>query len=460
MNRIEQTLSRYRMLERCSRVIVGYSGGADSTALLHYLHTHFDGTVLAAHVNHQLRGEESDREEDFVRRFCKERDISLVVYRADVASMAKKQGVSVETCGRQVRYDFFRSLLERDTDRIATAHTLSDNGETVLFYLARGTGSRGLCGIPPVRDQIIRPLIETSRAEVEDYCQAEKLPFVEDSSNHSLDYTRNRIRHQIVPELEGLNPAFLEAIRRLTCQMMDQEEAMTAFSRQVFQRAAQDGGYAVSLLRQSPKAVVLHGLAELLRQRGYGGFLTDQKLEAAYEAVCRGQGGVTLCGTLSVRVEQGLLLFIPSQQDKMTEEIPFTAPGQVRVGEKVVCAAVHFLSNCKISENNSKFLFPNGLDYDTIPTSAVWRTRRPGDTFRPLGRGVTKSLKKLLQESSVPPSRRDQIPMLASGSTILWAEGFGVSALCAVTGCTRRVAVITVKEADFDAPGYRADPSG
>ena len=210
MRRIEQTvadtITEYGMVSPDIRIVVGVSGGADSIALLHYLHTHFPDSVVAAHVNHCLRGAESERDEQFVYSFCKERRIPLFVCREEVAVLAKEQKQSIEDCGRAVRYDFFHSLLKSDTDRIATAHTLSDTAETVLFHLARGSGVKGLAGIPPVRGQIIRPLISITREEVEQYCQHYGLSYVEDSTNASLEYTRNRIRHRVIPAMAEVHP--------------------------------------------------------------------------------------------------------------------------------------------------------------------------------------------------------------------------------------------------------------
>lgn len=460
MSRIEEklqdTLQRYEMLHDCARIVVGFSGGADSTALLHYLHTHFDGEVVAAHVNHLLRGEESLRDEAFVRDFCQQHGIPLAVRQVDVASLAKERNQTIEECGRSVRYAFFQSLCGGESDRIATAHTLSDSVETVLFHMTRGTGNRGLCGIPPVRDRIIRPLIDITREEVEAYCTAHRLSFVQDSTNFSTDYTRNRIRLSVVPQLREINPAFVQAVGRLSRQMMEQEAALTSFAEQMLREAERDGGYVLAVLQRYPKATVLQGILLLLRQRQVGEKVTDQKLQAVYNCIRTGTGGVTVSGTLEIRAEQGLLLFVNPQTMPIQWEIPFAVPQTVCVCGKQVGIRLISRQNCKINENNSSFLFSNGLDYDTIATNAVFRTRRAGDTFRPRGRGVTKTLKKLLQEAAVPASRRDQLIVLAQGSTLLWAEGFGAAEGFAVTTATQRAVEIIVKEKAADASGFGA----
>lgn len=434
------------MLENCTRIIVGVSGGADSMALLHYLRSAFPGEIIAAHVNHQLRGEESERDELFVRRYCKEHGIELKVHRADIHQLAKKEKKTIEECGRSVRYTFFRSLLQKESDRIATAHTLSDTAETMLFHLARGTGLRGLCGIPPVRDSVIRPLIGIDRKEVEAYCKQNGLSFVQDSTNFSDLYTRNRIRQTIVPALLEINGSALQAMGRLSRQLAEEEEAIAFMAQRAFTEAMCENGYALSVLRRYPKAVVQQGVLEQLRKRCGGNFLTDEKMQRIYQCIATGKGGITITGDLEVRAEQGFLVFTKPNFTVSSWEIPFVNTQIFRQCEKQVKIERYPVQNCKINENNYKFLFHNGLDYGTIPSNAVFRTRRPGDTFRPRGRGITKSLKKMLQESKIPPCRRDQILVLASGSTVLWAEGFGPGQQAAVTAETKEAVKITVEE--------------
>ncbi len=451
--KVEDTLARYDMLAGCRRVVVGFSGGADSTMLLHYLRGHFQGEIIAAHVNHRLRGQESQRDEAFAREFCRRQGIALSVRQVNVAMLAKERRQTVEECGRAVRYAFFQSLCGVE-GRIATAHTLSDSAETVLFHLARGSGSRGLCGIPPVRGNVIRPLIGLTRGEVEAYCAAHCLPFVQDSTNFSSDYTRNRIRLQVTPQLREINPQAEQAIGRLARQMAEQEAALDFFAGQMLAQARRADGYDLTVLRQFPKAAVLQGVLRLLRERGAGEKITDKKLQLIWDCVQRGVGGVTISGKLAVRIEQGLLLFVSGQRAAPQAAAAFSVPMTLRRWGKEIGTALISRQNCKINENNSRFLFPNGLDYDTIPTDTVLRTRLPGDTFRPVGRGVTKTLKKLLQEAAVPPSRRDSLIVLARGSELLWAEGFGAAEGFSVTERTRRIAEITVKEAGANASGH------
>ena len=202
--KVRDTLIKYSMLENTDEIIVGFSGGADSTCLLYILNLlkdEFDFKIHAAHVNHSLRGNESERDEKFVRDFCEKNSIKLSVLKVDIFKMSKIEGKSLEECGREVRYNFFNSLCANKS-KIATAHNLNDCEETMFFNLTRGSGLKGLCSIPAVRENIIRPLIRCSRDEIENFCKENSIQYVTDSSNLSDDYTRNKIRHNIIPILK------------------------------------------------------------------------------------------------------------------------------------------------------------------------------------------------------------------------------------------------------------------
>ena len=197
-----------RLLENGDTVIVALSGGADSVTLLHILNSIkelYNLTLRAAHLNHGIRGEEADRDEDFVRKLCESMGVPLDVRREDIPAIAKESGKSEELCGREVRYAFFDALCEQYGAKIATAHNRDDHAETVLWNLVRGAGLSGLCGIPVRRGGIIRPLLGCSRAQIEAYCAENQLAYVTDSTNLTAAYTRNRIRLEVMPILRQLN---------------------------------------------------------------------------------------------------------------------------------------------------------------------------------------------------------------------------------------------------------------
>ncbi|MBQ2387863.1 MAG: tRNA lysidine(34) synthetase TilS [Clostridia bacterium] len=243
-------VTRYNLLKTGDRVTVALSGGADSTALLYgllALREKFDLTVTAAHVNHMLRGEESDRDERFVRDLCEKLGVALSVGKFDIPALRKK-GESGEECARRVRYAF---LAEVADGKIATAHTADDNAETVLFNLIRGAGITGACGIPVKRDNIIRPLILCSRKDIENYCEKNGISFVTDSSNLTDDYTRNRIRHKIIPEMKEINPSLCDGVSRFSETLRDADELILSLAERAIKSAKKADGYDCGELKKA-----------------------------------------------------------------------------------------------------------------------------------------------------------------------------------------------------------------
>ena len=270
---------RENMLCEGGNVLVALSGGADSMALLCFLREQRKalsiGTLTAAHINHGLRGEEAERDEAFVRAQCERLGIPLLVLRADVAGEATANGEGLEEAGRRVRYTFLTEQARRLHARIATAHTLSDSIETVLFHMARGCGLRGLCGIPPVRTSsfdetilIIRPLIDCTRTDIEDYCERGAIPFVNDSTNSDPSYARNRIRHHIVPEFKAINPDAEAAFFRLQKHARAEDAFLDGLAEKALRNAAlTDGrdGYNAGILRKLPEVLRNRALAMVVR---------------------------------------------------------------------------------------------------------------------------------------------------------------------------------------------------
>jgi len=264
---IKNTIAKFNMVSSGDRrIIVALSGGADSVCLLYALreiiYDHVGSgfharpfTIEACHVNHKLRGEASDADEQFVRELCERLDVKLHVREIDVKALQKKHQ-SLEECAREARYSY---LSEIGTDAlIATAHTANDNTETVILNLTRGTGLRGLCGIPPVRGNIIRPLIETTRAEILSYLSERGAEYVTDESNYSDEFTRNNLRLNIIPLLEKINPSLNAGITRM-CEVLRLDEEYLHEIAVVECRGAyyaSDNAYNVDLLIKQPPAIL------------------------------------------------------------------------------------------------------------------------------------------------------------------------------------------------------------
>ncbi|HEX3016807.1 MAG TPA: tRNA lysidine(34) synthetase TilS [Caproicibacter sp.] len=445
--KIENTVAQWSMLPQGSHIIIGLSGGADSIALTHFLLWHAEkyGLLLtAAHVNHGLRGEEADSDEKFVRDFCEKNGLKLEVLHTDVRAIAQKQSLGLEECGREVRYSFFRRLCGKD-GKIATAHTLSDSAETVLMNLAKGAGTKGLCGIPPVRGNIVRPFIEITRSETEQYCYGYGLKFVTDSTNLNADVARNKIRLEAVPVLKQINPAFEKTILRTTQIMRCDETYFEHLADEKLQEAILSGGrYNLDILKEVPRAVLLRMIPAAL-ERVSNTRLEFAHIEAIEKIISLGTGSVTVAGGIQCKIS-GNTLFIEKQHELIQKEwsVPFSTHGtSLPDGRMLFVKPVIF----KNPEKINNLLFNNLINYDTILSiSGFVRSRNPGDSYEPAGRGVTKTLKKLFNEAKIPTEERGKRAVLEYGGKILWVEGFGVSQEASVSENTKNIAEIVIKE--------------
>lgn len=387
-------------------ILVGLSGGADSICLTHVLKT-AGFKVAAAHINHCLRGEESDGDEAFVRNFCKRLEIPLFVKRADVATLAKNSGRGLEDEGRKVRYEFFSSVDIPDKI-IATAHNKCDNAETVLLNLIRGSG--GLRGIP-LRDDVIRPLLNVTRSEIEEYCCENNLEFRTDSSNLSTDYTRNKIRLEIIPELKKINPSVEDAILR-ACEIsgLDREVAETAaFSVKTEKRG--ERWYVNSA--DMPQGVLLRVIRQLY-SKVYGSEknLSYENVKSAAELAKSGKTGklANLGNEIFLETVYGGFLVgrLPEKQSFSVE-----LEGEV----DIPCASV--LITASLSD------FPKGrISFDAEKTGKLTaRSRIPGD--RLCINGKTKKLKDIFIDRKIPIEDREKTVVLESGGVVVGALDIG-----------------------------------
>ena len=448
--KIDEAVLQWDMLPHGCTVVVGLSGGADSIALTYYLLRHeaaWNLHLVAAHVNHGLRGEEADRDEQFVRSFCAKNGITLRVLHADVSTKAREKSQGIEECGREVRYSFFRSLCGPG-GRIATAHTLSDSAETVLMNLAKGAGPRGLCGIPPVRGNIIRPLIGVTRAEVESYCSCFELNFVTDSTNLMDGFGRNKLRLHAVPVFREINPEFEHAVER-TVQILrcDEKYLDELAEKRLNDAALPEGGYRLDFLQKTPCAVLLRVVAAAAGRVGRSRLSFDQ-IHSVEEIIRLGSGATMVAGNIRCSVS-GKIFTVEKQEKKKNIfwSIPLSSNGmELPDGRRFELCPVD-LPNLENQRKINNFLFNNLINYDTIiNTGGVVRNRRPGDAYRPAGRGVTKTLKKLFNEAKIPVNERDGRAVLECGGKIVWVEGFGVSQEACASERSLSAAEIIIKE--------------
>lgn len=417
INLAEKAIKTHNMLVAEDNVIVALSGGADSVALLHTLLSLkdlFKLNIMAAHINHNLRGEEADRDESFVRKLCKDNNVKLFVKSIDINKIAKDQKISTELCGRNERYNYFKELSVKYSAKIATAHTASDNAETVLFNLTRGSGLKGMTGIQPVRDYIIRPLICCTRQDIEEYCKENNLQFVTDSSNLTDDYTRNKIRHNVIPSLKEINSDIDNTILRTSCLFDDINDYISQQVEISISQAKTDYGYNAEFLSELHPALknsVIHRICK------------DENIEVESSHIqlianCLKNGGaVDLQGDKRAVVKQGLFRIISVKNNEANNfRINFKNDISFEFNEKL------YKVSTEESKNNKELLNP-----ELAEKNLYFRTRQSGDVFTLPHRNVTKTLKKLFNELKIPAELRDNLLVLTDGSVIYWIESIGAS---------------------------------
>lgn len=446
MNRkVLETIRSFQMFSPGEQVVVGLSGGADSVTLLHLL-CKMDLTLLPCHINHNLRGEEALRDQRFCEELCASLGLTLRVFSEDAAGYAKERGMSLEEGARDLRYRCFEKLCaESGAKTIAVAHTLSDSAETVLFSLARGTGLSGLCGIPPVRMmgdvRIVRPLIECTREEIEEYCREQGLSYVTDSTNLSDDYTRNKIRHQLLPLLETIHPSAQRSVGRTIGLLRQDRDYLEKQADTAFERLSEDGKLQREpFLKMDPalQGRVLLRLADDI-------FCDRKKLSLCLEAAEKGRGAVELAKDVFFRAQAQYLYL---EHRKPAEPFFSFVPDLSQTQWQFEAAEKRY--HLRVYEQTEKFenfdpnILKNALDYDTIYGIVELRQKSDGDICAPIGRAGSRSLKKLYQDAKIPPEQRKKMAVLADENGILWAEGFGTDRRAAVHGNTKRILVIAV----------------
>lgn len=431
--KVKNTIKRYSMPLCGKTVAVGVSGGADSMALLHVLLSLKDEyaiRLVACHVNHGIRGETADRDECFVREACKSLGVELRVLKADVPALAAKKHLGIEECGRQVRYSFFNSV--GSDALVSTAHTLSDRCETLLMNITRGTSVKGLMSIPAVRGNIIRPLIDCTRADIENYCQENSISYITDETNFEDIYSRNRIRLNVITELKKINPSFEEAVLRLIRNAEEENELLEGLADDVISRAAVDGGYSVSVIKKERIAVIDRVIFKLIcTQTG----VTPETVHIKKVEEILNGGKTEITGNNIVEVKSSVLRFNP-----VTEEAVEWAEAFGKLSANTPQGTV----KAKIIHKNNlppkHFVHNKVVDWSSISGDLVLRNRRPGDKMRIAGSSCTKTLKKLFNEKHL--DNRNNRLILADESGIVWVQGLGCSDRCKITNETQKILII------------------
>ncbi len=427
-------------------LVVGVSGGADSMALLHVL-TQWRQPglqITAVHLHHGLRGVNADRDAAFVEEQCALLGVPVRIYHADVEALAAAAGCGVEEAGRRERYRVFHAVCdELQADHIITAHHADDQVETVLMHLIRGTGMDGLRGIPVARGRIRRPLLSCTRQEIETYCREHAIPYMTDETNADMRYTRNRIRHEVLPLLRQINPAVDDALRRLSSHASADSQLLCTMAQQALEAGEMpEGGHAASAFVDQPQSVRRRMILKLLALHTIPS-VEEKHILDIEQALLTGSGSVLLPSGVCLRVNCGhVFIHSPEVESELPDpirvsDLPCVFTWLGRSYRLVLLEA----KNAEERQKIHKLFFKYSLDYDRIHSDLYVRARQTGDTIHPAGRGVGKTLKKLMNEYQISDAERNRFPLVCEKDSVLLIPGYTCDERVRITEHTKHFLV-------------------
>ena len=407
-------------------VLVGFSGGPDSVFLLEFLNEYRkrcgEFKILAVHVNHSIRGEEADFDERFSHEYARMLNVEFISKKLDVPRLAEVRGESIEEAARNARYSFFAEIIRgrNDVSTIAVAHNANDNFETVLFNMMRGSGLRGISGIAPLRDNIIRPILEITKSEILELFSEKGIQYAKDSTNLSTEYTRNYIRHELIPRFSRLSPSPEGMITKLSDALRQDNEYIENEARKFYNENAILGRISLeklNALHNSLKTRVISCLAE-----PYGISLERVHISNIIDLIPKGNFKLSLPKGYEFVSESGeCYIDFPKENEEFCIKLAL-GENKIEGFEDIVV-----VSENKIEDSFSnvyKISIQGSFNFDIINTELFIRSKKDGDSYR-FG-GMTRKLKKLFNDKDIPPSRREDVPVLCDNDGILWIPGFKI----------------------------------
>lgn len=409
-------------------VLIALSGGADSIFLAEYLKSIKDKyslTLKAAHIEHGIRGQESLDDCDFVEKYCKENNIECFTLHINAPEEAKRAGIGVEEYSRNRRYEFFKSI---DCDKIATAHNLSDNIETLIFRLIRGTSIKGLCGIPAVRENIIRPLLNLSGSEIRNYLDENNINYRIDSTNSNCDYSRNYIRNNIVALFSQLNDNYEASFYRLIESVNQDNHFIEAETEKYFDSVLKNNSLDVNALKKLHISIRKRIIIKFFNQNNV--FLNEYEINKIMNLI-EASGKFQIKDDIYAVSNKNFLRIADFSKEHTCSDF-IISKEKLNIKE--------FLNKCELC--NKKFDFY--CDCDKIVGSVNVRSRQGGDKISPAERNCTKSLKKLFNEFEIPVEKRNNIPVITDDKGIIGIYGFCVDERVKVSDSTENILVLNV----------------
>ena len=423
-----RAISDFSMAECLDKgVLVGLSGGADSVVLLLFLIEYrkrngSDFSISAMHVNHGIRGAEADRDEEFSRSLCRDLGVPFFSIKINVPEIAEHLGIGIEEAARNERYSAFSAFISKSdmVKTLSVAHNASDNLETMIFNLTRGSGTKGLSGIPPIRGNVIRPLIYVPKEAIVTLLAENGVQYVTDTTNLSTDYTRNFIRSEIVSRLKSINPAVENAATRLSSILREDDAFIRDIAERVISENLLDGVIENKVLAELPNPVFARAVAILASLDGMNGIDHKHVLEIR-DSINKRDFRISLPEGRVFLSERGFSrITVPKPREETLQELKYGENYVEALGILVV------ISNDKthISSNVYNFEIEAKFSSDIMNNGLYLRTRRDGDCY--VYGGMTRKLKKLFNDASIPPTKRDLIPIFSDKNGIFWVPGFGI----------------------------------
>lgn len=458
----EDTIKKYEMIHRGDRIIVAVSGGPDSVCLLHILFKlkeRYDLTLFVAHVNHQLRGLQAEEDMRFVRDMAEDLGLPFYVKVEDVAKVASDLHMTLEQAGRYVRYSFFRELKKQlNADKIAVAHNMDDQAETVLLHLLRGSGMHGLTGMSPVSGDIIRPLIESKRQDIEAYIKENGLKYRIDHTNYEANYTRNRIRLELIPYLkEHFNKKITDAIAQTADILREEDNYIQKKVQEAYEKICSETRDIVQIdlkefieLEPAIKRRLIKKAIQAVK--GHDLNIEFKHINYIMDFAQRGRTGerIDIPGNVCVGLQYGKMKFFLSSSILAATDFSYNLiiPGETYIGE--LDARIYAAIEASV-ELDFKDRYKAYLDYEKLPGDLVVRTRKNGDYIVPFGMQGRKKLKDYFIDAKIPFEMRNKIPLIASGNEIVWIVGHRINEKYKVTEKTRKFLVLSYEGGCSDA---------
>jgi tRNA(Ile)-lysidine synthase len=449
------TMEKYKMVEEKDRILVGISGGPDSVALLYFLNSlkeKYKFEIFACHLNHSLRNE-AEKEEEFVKEFCKKIGIKIYTKKRDVLKYKNRYKLSLEEACRELRYKFFRNLAERiKATKLALAHTADDNIETVLLFLIRGCGKEGIKGILPVRSEknfsIIRPFIKIFRTEIEEYLKENNLSYCIDSSNFDKKFLRNKIRYELIPYLiRNYNPKIKEEILKFSEIENEENKFLEEISKKKYENILVEKKEGEVVLKRdkfenlnlSLKRRILRTAIEDVRKN-----LKDvnfNHIESMIEYIKGNrEEKLLLPKDIFLKLEKDKIKISNSNKDSKTKIdyfYKFKIPGTLYLKETNMILKAEILKEKKFYFNDKNVAY---FDYEKIGNNFLFvRNRREKDKFSPYGIGKEVKLKSFLINQKIPKKERDLLPLILKDEEIIWVTGVRTSDKFLVEENTKKI---------------------